>query len=71
MSASTRKSFKKELLQLHIDTRAAVNFERERCAGIAQAYQKRALEDGMVVHAQVAVEIASGIRGADAAMAGA
>jgi hypothetical protein len=42
--------------------RDAVLAERNRCASICDNYAKRALSDGMLVHAQIAQDFAVAIR---------
>lgn len=62
MSAAAKQARKREIAA-QTATRTAVAAERERCSDIAEGYAKGALNNGMVVHAEVARTIAAAIRG--------
>lgn len=61
MSAAA-KQHNRELADARAQKGAAVRAERDRCAQIAKAFEERALDDGMVAHADAARRIADAIR---------
>lgn len=62
MSAAA-KQHRKELATCRAQKISAVQAERDRCAKIAEAFQQRALDDGMIAHADAGKWIAVAIRG--------